>query len=588
MKFWKTTLAVVVGVLIASVISTVFLFSFLGNLTVGLESTTAIPSKGILKIDLSRCVVNEQSSEIDLAASAYSREEKISLGLWDVLKAIKAAEDDPRVEYIYLKTDGNSTDIATLKEIREAISEFRVRSGKAVISYIENPTTGSYYMASVADKVYMSPYSGGNATINGVSMQTMYLKDLLDILGVNFQLIRHGKYKSAGEALTRNSGSAENRQQYEALVNAMWGTLSGEIAQSRDISVEQLNKAIDNLELCLPEDFVQNRLVDDLLNRSQLEAKLTDIAVEEDFDDLHFFSLYDYISAAPAAKKSHNKTIAVIYADGEIVDGSGLDDVAGDHFASVIEDVRKDENVQAIVLRVNSPGGSVIAAEKIKAELDAVKGQKPLVASYGMYAASGGYWISANSDRIFCNPLCLTGSIGVFGLVPEFSKLYKDKLHITAESTSSNAHGDMYTLSRPFDAAEYKYIERSIERIYDQFTGLVAQGRGMSVEQVDEIAQGRVWAGTDAMNINLVDEFGGLQNALEYAAAQAGDPDLGNWNIQAYPEKLNPFEQIVQSLLYPEGQDFSILTGKKKLVKEMQNLKPSVQARLPFDVILQK
>jgi len=276
-------------------------------------------------------------------------------------------------------------------------------------------------------------------------------------------------------------------------------------------------------------------------------------------------------------------TIEIVKNDGEIIDGSSYDDVAGDRFASIIEQVRKDDNIQAVVLRVNSPGGSVTASEKIKAELDALKEKKPLIASYGCYAASGGYWISNNCDRIFCNPLCITGSIGVFGMVPDLSKLYKDKLHINFMTTSSNAHGDMYSLSRPFDNDEYNYVLRSIEDIYGRFTGMVAEARGLSQERVDEIGQGRVWAGVDALELKLVDDLGGLQDAISYAAAQAGDSELSNWQIKEYPEQLSTVEQIVKSVMDPQQEDFSVLVKKAKECKTAK-----VQARLPFEMVLQK
>lgn len=396
--------------------------------------------------------------------------------------------------------------------------------------------------------------------LTGISSQQIFLKDLLDRLGIKVQLIRHGKYKSAGERYVRSSSSEENRRQTQAFVDAIWEAISGEIAQSRGITTDELNSLIDNLSLCLPADFVEYGLADATLTRQELAGKLAVLAGVDSYDKVPMIPFAAY-------SKTHQKNnfralnkIAIIYADGQIQDGNALTDISGDRFASIIETVRKDSTVKAVVLRVNSPGGSVVASEKIKTELDLLGDDKLLVASYGDYAASGGYWISNNAEKIYCSPTTITGSIGVFGMVPEFSGLIEDIAHIGVEAVSSNRHADMYSLTRPFTEEETAYVQRSIESIYTKFIGIVADGRSMTPQQVDEIAQGRVWAGSDALEIGLVDEMGTLEDALHYAATAAGDSNLDNWNVVEYPKPLTVAEELAALFSNTEENDFSIYT----------------------------
>jgi len=570
-KFLKMVLAVICGILILNAL----VFAVFAGLAGG-SGTPVVPSEGVLKIDMSKVVIAEQSQESDPLAFLQSGGQQISvIGIWDAVQAVNIAAEDPGVKYIYLKTDGNSTGVAHLSELRKALENFRSKSGKAVVSYIESPSTGSYYLASVADKVYMTSHPGATTMVTGIGTQMIFLGDLLKKLGVNYQLIRHGKYKSAGEMFTRSSASAENREQYQVLVDSMWGTVAEEIAASRDISKEALDDAVDNLKLCLPEDFKSCGLVDELMDRDALKSQLATLAVVDDYKKVSMIPFADYV-AAKVLPSGGKEKIAIIYADGEIIDGVDEREVAGDHFAAVIEKVREDKNVKAVVLRVNSPGGSVLASEKIKAELDRLGKEKPLVASYGDYAASGGYWISNNCDKIYSGALTLTGSIGVFGAVPEFGKAAKELVGVNVESITSNKHGDMYGLMRPFDQAEYNYMLRSIEDIYTRFTQIVSEGREMPVEKVDEIGQGRVWTGSNALEIGLVDEIGTLEDAVAYAAALAGNEDVSAWNIKGYPEPLDPMQSLISSLSEPK-EDYAIRLAK-------DTFKTGIYARLPYKI----
>lgn len=554
--FVKMTLAVVCGLFIMGIIGFFMFFGFIGAVASLGNSTPVMPREGVLLMDMSKSAMAEQSSEMDPMA-AIQGDDTRKVGIWDAVRAINAAESDPAVKYIFMKTDGLTAGLAQTEELRQALSDFR-KSGKAVISYIENPTTGSYYLASVADKVFMGNYKGGNGMMTGVGTQLIFLKDLLDKLGVNVQLIRHGKYKSAGEMYVRSQASEENLEQNREMVSSIWKNLASKICESREITEEQLDRAIDNLELCSPEDFLNHSLVDELLSRQELGEKLAAFAVKDRYSDVSFINFADYATVKSSEISSAKKKIAVIFADGEIVDGDKRQNVAGDRFASIIAKVRADSTTKAVVLRVASPGGSVLASEKIKAEIDLLRKDKPVIASYGDYAASGGYWISNSCDKIFSDPSTLTGSIGVFSMIPEFSKTAKNVFHVNISTVGSHKHSDMYSLMRPFDADERAYMQKSVETIYEAFLENVSEGRGMSTESVDEIAQGRVWTGSDALKIGLVDEIGTLSDAVRYAAACAGDDDIDSWNVESLPRPLTTLELIMESI---SGSSEEVLAG---------------------------
>ena len=559
-NFWKTVLAVIVGTIILSLISIFLTLGFIGAMG---SSKAPIPKSGVLMIDMSKIVIDEQTKETNpfSSVSAKGLNDIEIVGIREATEALKAAAGDPGVKYIYLKTDGNTTSIATLEEFRKALKNFR-SSGKPVIAWCENPTTGSYYLASVADKVYMTSHGGANPMITGVGTSMLFVKDLLDKLGVKVQLIRHGRYKSAGEMFIRSEASADNLAQNKAMVMSLWNSISKEICESRGITREALDKAIDNLELCHAEDMLAAGLVDSLMDRPVLRQRLADLAVLEKWDDVKMIPFGGYAEAKVLPNIKAHKKIAIIYAAGEIVEGKDKEQIAGDRFSTLISRVRADSTVKAVVLRVNSPGGSVLASEKIKTELDLLQQYKPLVASYGSYAASGGYWISNACDKIFSDETTLTGSIGVFSMIPDLSGTMKKIAHVNLQSVTSNKHGDMYGGARPLDAAELEYMHRSVERIYDDFIANVSAGRDLDPDYVDEIGQGRVWSGADAIGIKLVDEIGTLDDALLWAAAAAGDADMNSWNVVGYPKPLTVIEQISAGLSnMTDPEEENIFTG---------------------------
>ena len=574
--FVKTIVAVICAFVILGILRGIFFLIMLGSMALSGSSTPAVPKTGgVLDLNLSSFTLGEQSqSEPAPSLSSMSFETIPTVGIRDAVTALQEAAVDPAIKFVFLRPDGALGGMSQLEELRKALSAFR-ESGKPVLAYTETPGNGSYYLASVADKVLMGNAHGGTYTLLGLSSQSFFLKDLLDKLGVNVQLIRHGKFKSAGEMFIRNASSSENREQNQVMISSLWKAMASAAAASRDMSEEQFNDIIDKLVLVTPEDFVSNGLVDELVDYAGLQNKMKTLAQVEDYKKVHLVSLPSYIDAKVSAKPSKNK-VAVLYADGEIVDGSGKSQVAGDRFMKLVEKLRKDKNVKAVVLRVNSPGGSVSASVKIRTALDSLLKEKPLVASFGDYAASGGYWISSGCQKIYADATTVTGSIGVFSLIPDFSKVTR-KVGVNVESVGSNKHSDMMSLMRPFDAAELAYMQASVEDIYELFVNLVATSRGLSVERVDQIAQGRVWAAADALEVGLVDEIGTLQDAISYAAALADLPSSDDYSVASYPAVPSFFEQLMSQL---GGSGM----GEDVRLRVLKSYEPGrFYARLPYD-----
>ena len=584
--FIKMTLATVTGLLFFGIVSMILVLGIIGAIAAVGNTTPVMPKEAVLQIDFSKMTLTEQTQEVDPLAMLQGVGQVTPVGIYSAINAINAAAQDPAIRYIYMKPDAVSGGTSQIEEFRTALKNFR-DSGKAIVSYIESPTNAGYYLASVSDKIYMTKYDGGMNMFNGISSQLIFLKDALDRLGVNVQLIRHGKYKSAGEMYIRNSSSKENMEQNEAMVNSIWKSLSTEIAQSREITVEELDAMLNNLELNFPSDFLEKGLVDGLLSREELQQKLADLYVTDNFKNVKSISLADYAKIHDIPDFKATSKVAVIYAEGNIVDGNEPEGVAGDRFAKIIADVRNDKSVKAVVLRVNSPGGSVLASEKIKAELDLFGDDVPVIASYGDYAASGGYWISTNCDYIFSNATTLTGSIGVFSMIPDVGGVIKDKLHVTITPVNSNKHADMLNMMRPLDSKETAYMQASVERIYDRFTAIVAEGRDMTVENVDAIAQGRVWTGAEALEIGLVDQIGTIEDAIEYAALSIeGVTSVSDVQVVAYPKPKTALETILESF---GGEQYAFTgTALESVEKAFRGWDASqsgiVYARIPYEI----
>lgn len=602
-NFFKWVLAVLCGLLIWGIVKAIFFIMMVGAMAGSASSSSSsssmIPKEGILLMDMSKLSITEQTSDspsMSLSVLGGGGSMTSNVGVYDAVRAISKAAEDPGVKLILIKTDGGGADITTMGEIRKALTDFH-KSGKAVVAYGEAFTSGSYYLASVADKIYTTSHHGGNNFMLGLGGRMIFLKDLLDKLGVNYQLIRHGKYKSAGEMYILNAPSPENMEQNQVMVDSMWETVAKETAEARGISVDSLNYFIDNLSINFPEDLVAHNLADEVLSFEGYKDKMAVLAGKDKFKDVKFIPFKDYTAAKVKPNTAAKKKIAVIYANGNIVEQDDPNNISGDRFANIIAKVRADSTVKAVVLRVNSPGGTVLAASKIKEEIDLTRAVKPVVASYGAYAASGGYWISNSCDHIFTNAATLTGSIGCFSAIPEFGKTVKNIAHVNVVPVNSHKHSDMISLMRPFDEEETRLMQEYVDDIYTNFVNIVADGRDMTYEAVDEIAQGRVWTGADALKIGLVDEIGTLEDAIAYAASMGGDPDVASWNVVGYPKPLSMMQQmmrqfgskgtdpeeIVENVL--EGTPFegiakSLLDWQRTWTKGNGQL---VFARLPFE-----
>lgn len=547
------------------------------------KQAPSISGNAILRLTFSTPITEQAREQLNFSQfSGASFNENPSL--YSIIRAIDDAAGDPRISFIYMKPEMPALTPAQAEEIRAALLRFR-ESGKAVVSYSNQMTDSGYYLASMADKVLFNAY--GEVFMAGISTSVMFFKDALDKLGIDVQLIRHGKYKAAGESFIQSDISPENRKQNEDMVDSMWSETVKEIASSRGFSAEDYNRWLDNLELTDAASLLERGLVDQLCYRDELEEYICSLAGADDADGLDFIDVEDYAKMAEHTSRQRNR-IAVVYCDGELVVEEGMQGtVAASTITKALADVRRDSTVKAVVLRVNSPGGSSLAAEMINRELGLLKEVKPVIASFGDYAASGGYWISARADKIFTDNATLTGSVGVFSIIPAFGRALSSKVGINVVTVNSNRHSDILSMMDTFDEEETAYMLRNVEKVYADFTELVADGRSMSVEQVDSLGQGRVWAGRDAVKIGFADERGGLRDAVLYAQAVAGLDD-GEFRITEYPRVKSTMEKIMETISTTGSGTASVLSADPlRLIGNAYSYlkktgKPQIYARMPY------
>lgn len=547
MNFLKTflagVLAFVVGCFLVCYIGMMLLVSMAG-LAGSFEKAVSVPDGSILEINLDETITDSPATNPLADFDFATMTSRHSLPVLKAMGAIEAAAADSRIRGIYLRLNGAGgiAGSALMEELRGAIADFR-QSGKFVVSYNEVYNQGAYYLASVADSVYLHPEGGMDWS--GLAFNLTFYKGLLDKLDLHAEVFRPTvcKYKSAVEPYILDRMSDANRLQMQELVNSIWGTLVRAVSDARGISPEELNRMADNLEVVLPEDALEKGLVDGLLYEDQMNDVFASYGLEPDAEGHYsFVTLGDYAAQTGfgAASSLSQPAVAVVYADGSIVDGEGyeLDKIYGNTLACTLAGVRADESVKAVVLRVNSPGGSALASDIIWRELELLRAEKPVIVSMGSYAASGGYYISCPADAIVSDRLTLTGSIGVFGMYLYTPDALKNKLGITLDGVKSNRSAGMGSIS-PLTPAERASIMRGVDKVYATFTGNVAQGRNLSLERVLEIAGGRVWSGEDALDIGLVDGIGGLREAIALAAdkAELGD-DFRVKEVVEQPEGL--------------------------------------------------
>ena len=510
-----------------------------------------------------------------------------SVGLNDILKSLESAAYDEKIKGILIEVGTSSNGWATTREVRNALEKFKFESGKLIIAYSDKIVDQkSYYLSSVADKIYVNPTT--NLEFRGISGQVIFYKNALDKLGVEVQVLRHGKFKGAVEPYMFDSMSEENREQIKEYTGSIWNTVLEDISFSRDIPVPDLQYFADNLVAYRAKGAYENNLVDSLIYRDELEAMLKRIAGIDESKDLETLGFKDYCKTqANINKVSVKDKISVIYAQGDIVVSNYGSDIEGERYAELIRKEKNDSTVKAIVLRVNSPGGEATSADIIWREVELASRIKPVVVSMGNYAASGGYYISAAATKIFAQPVTITGSIGVFGLIPNAESLMKDKLGINVETVNTNLSSDFPSLYKPLTPFESAVMQQSIENVYDNFVDRVSKGRSMSYEEVDSIGQGRVWSGKDAQKIGLVDEIGGLNDAIISAADLAG---LTEYSIKELPEKEDTYTKIMKQL----GENVRLSVIRKELgisynlYNEFVKLKDysGIQVRIPYFIEL--
>lgn len=531
MKFLKIFLAALLAVVVGSVLTTLLWVMTLVGMAGSMESPVLVEENSILMLDLSESITDSPTTDPFAGLDFMSMEMTPTLSLYKAMQAIDAAKTDDRIKGIYIRPLGAGlTSTAAMEELRAAIADFK-QCGKFVVAYSESFGQGEYYLSTVADKIYLQ--KEGSLSWMGMSSTIPFFKGLFDKLGIEYEIFRPTacKYKSAVEPYFLKKMSPENREQNEQMIHSMWQVLNQTVAESRGITVEELNRLADNLELTLPEDALKHGLVDGLIYEDEMESYFAEQGVEKNADqEYNFVSLGDYASQlVPDVKNLTAPQVAIIYADGQIVDGEGTQSgtIFGNSLAEEIAKVRKNEDIQAVVLRVNSPGGSALASDVIWREIKLLQAEKPVVVSMGDYAASGGYYISAPADAILCNRLTLTGSIGVFGAFPCVGEMAEDKLGITFDNVKTNRSADfgqgfLVGTIRPTTPAEKAMLIRSVDKVYESFTTKVSQGRNLEMEKVLDIAGGRVWSGVDALEIGLADGHGGLKEAIAVAASKAG------------------------------------------------------------------
>ena len=525
MNFIKTFLAALLAFVLGSLAILLFGMFILFAIAGSMERTVTVKEGSILRIDFSE-VINDAPSSDPLAGFDFrTLQSTRQLSLLKVLRTLEAAAVDDRIEGIYLRMNGTGgvTGTALIEELREAIELFK-QSGKFVVAYNETYSQGQYYLASAADRIYLQPEGGMDWS--GLSTSLMFYKGLFDKLDLKAEVFSPTvcKYKSAVEPYILDRMSEANREQMQALVDSMWGTIAEAVAASRGIDVERLNEIADKLQVTLPEDALKYGFVDGLLYEDQMKEVFAELGVEDDGEgNYDFVSLGDYASMVGVDLDNLGADrVAVVYADGQIVDGEGYGDaVYGNSLAAELADVRRDEKVKAVVVRVNSPGGSALASDVIWREMELLRAEKPVVVSMGSYAASGGYYISCPADVIVADRLTLTGSIGVFGMFLNPIDALKNKLGITLDGVKSNASAGMGSVE-PLTPAQRASIMRGVDKVYETFTQDVAAGRNLPIEKVLDIAGGRVWSGSDALGIGLIDAYGGLKTAIALAVDKAG------------------------------------------------------------------
>lgn len=538
-SFFKLVTANIVAILIFMALLVLSFIFLIVISSISGQKTTPIKDNSVLTINLEKGII-ESPSEIQLSIFELDAPKAITLS--QAIKAIAYAKTDDRIKGISIETDYVSAGLTQLDNLRQAIKDFK-ESGKFVYAYGNTMTQGAYYLATVADKEYLNPT--GFIELKGMASEVVYLKDFLDKYGIGVEVLRHGKYKAAVEPFLTDKISEENKTQLTTMLGDLWGNISDKIKKSRAIDSLSFRSSVDSLVGGIADLALKNNLVDELAQKSQYHNMLkTKLGIEKD-KDLNSISLEDYISGVEWKNQGDkNKEIAILIASGQIYSGEGYDGIYSENLIKEIKKLKDDEDVKAVVLRVNSPGGSAGASDEILYELQQLNQEKPLVVSMGDYAASGGYYISMAGQKIFAEPNTITGSIGVFGIIPNIKNLAANngiKSYIVETNENSVIHSPIHGLS----SGGKRMLQRSIEQTYKRFVHFVSKNRSMSFEEVDAVGGGHVWSGTRAKKLGLVDELGSLNDAIKTAAKLA---KVENYSTKSYPKAESPMQMLLHNL----------------------------------------
>ena len=590
--FLKYMSATVVGIFVFFIITGALMVMSIIGMVASESSATDVSDNTVFVLSLNGMMQERSERSLFDEVSSMNNDATSTIGLDEVLEAIDKAKHNDKIKGIYIEAGMFAPDsYASAQAMRNALADFK-KSGKWIVAYADTYTQGTYYIASVANKVYLNPY--GQLDWHGLAAQPLFVKDVMAKFGVKMQVAKVGAYKSATEMFTEEKMSDANREQITAYINGLWQNICKEVGASRNISVDKLNAYADRfITLSAAKDYVASGLVDQLLYTDQVKAEVNKLLKAEADEDINTVYLADMANVK--APKKEGEEIAVYYAYGDIVsDAQGeMTNGASICSANVVPDLEalmNDDDVKAVVLRVNSPGGSAYASEQIWRAVTRLKAKKPVVVSMGTYAASGGYYISCAANYIYAEPTTLTGSIGIFGMFPDVSGLLTDKLGLKFDQVKTNKYSNFGTTSRPFNEEEMQYLTNMIDRGYKTFTKRVSDGRKIPVERVYEIAEGRVWLGQDALKIKLVDGIGGIEQAVAKAAELA---KVKEYRTKAYPAKADMFESLLNRAS-SEGGNY--LDGKLRstlgeyyapfmFLKQLDR-QDAIQARMPINVVI--
>ncbi|MGN7990170.1 signal peptide peptidase SppA [Pedobacter sp. 22226] len=585
-EFFKYLFASMLGFFLSMVIIFIICFVIIVGAISSIDSdkTVVVTNNSVLFLNLDQAITERTPKNPFGSLPIVGSEEKDGIGLNDFIKAVQKAKTDDNIKCIYLNVSSPNAGYATLREVRNALIDFK-KSHKKIIAYSEVYTQGAYYLASVADKVYLNPE--GALEFKGFSSELTFFKGTLEKVGVEMQVIRVGNYKSAVEPFILDKMSDYNRKQVTAYVGGLYNTFLADIALSRNIQKDSLYAIADNYKVQQPQDAVNFKMIDALKYKDQILEELKGLSGRTRGENIRSVSINDYAKNNTDTGEGKDK-VAVIYANGEISGGEGSDNQIGsERISRAIRKARLDDDIKAVVLRVNSPGGSALASDVIWREIVLTKKEKPVIASFGDVAASGGYYIGCAADSIFVQPNTITGSIGVFGIIPNFQNLMTNKLGITFDGVKTGKYADIMATNRPMTEGERFIIQNELNRIYSGFVSRVADGRKKSKAYIDSIGGGHVWIGTDAVQIGLADRIGSFNDAIKAAAKKA---KLKKYKVVEYPDVIDPWKSLMDEgtdkikTYYTKqelGDNYFLYQQMKKVIASS-----GIQARMPFEAVI--